>query len=149
MISKYFTLEDLTRSATAKRLGLKNTPTTEHEANLKTLAVAVLDKIYDHFKRNINITSGYRSEALNKAVKGSLTSQHSIGQAADLTGIGQVTNADIFNFIKDNVDFDQLIWEFGNSKQPDWVHVSYRTLNRRQILVAYKEGGKTLYKPYK
>lgn len=149
MISKYFSLQDLTRSATAKRLGIENKPTAEHETALKNLAINVLDKIYDHFKRNVNITSGYRSDALNKAVKGSLTSQHSKGEAADLTGIGSVTNAQIFNFIKDNVDFDQMIWEFGTSIEPDWVHVSYKTLNRRQILVAYKEGGKTLYKPYK
>lgn len=149
MISKYFALTDLTRSSTAKRLGIENKPTTEHEKSLKNLAINVLDKIYDHFKRNVNITSGYRSDALNKAVKGSTTSQHSKGEAADLTGIGGVTNAQIFNFIKDNVDFDQLIWEFGNSKEPDWVHVSYKTLNRRQILVAYKEGKRTIYKPYK
>ena len=149
MISKYFTIDDLTRSATAKRLGLSNVPTPQHEAALKTLAENVLDKIYDHFKRNVNITSGYRSEALNKAVKGSLTSQHSKGEAADLTGIGKVKNADIFNFIKENVDFDQLIWEFGSATEPDWVHVSYKALNRRQILKAIKEGGKTIYKPYR
>ncbi len=149
MISKYFTLDDLTRSATAKRLGLSNTPTPQHEASLKILAENVLDKVYDHFKRNVNITSGYRSDALNKAVKGSLTSQHSKGEAADLTGIGKVKNSDIFNFIKDNVDFDQLIWEFGSSTEPDWVHVSYKVLNRRQILKATKQGGKTIYTPYR
>ena len=149
MISKYFTLDDLTRSATAKRLGLSNTPTPQHEQALKTLCINVLDKVYDHFKRNVNITSGYRSDALNKAVKGSLTSQHSKGEAADLTGIGKVKNSDIFNYIKDNVDFDQLIWEFGSSTEPDWVHVSYKVLNRRQILKATKQGGKTIYTPYR
>lgn len=148
MISKYFTLEDLTRSSTAKRLGIENKPTLEHIKALGILANNVLDNIYDHFKRNVNITSGYRSDALNKAIKGSLTSQHSKGEAADLTGIGQVKNSHIFHYIKDNIDFDQLIWEFGNSDNPDWVHVSYKALNRRQILVAYKEGKTTKYKQY-
>lgn len=150
MISKYFTIEDLTRSATAKRLGIDNRAKLEHQKALAALANNVLDKLYDHFNRNINITSGYRSEALNNAIKGSsLTSQHCKGEAADITGVGSVKNADLFNYIKDNLDFDQLIWEHGNVYEPDWVHVSFKPLNRRQILVAYKDGKTTKYKAYK
>lgn len=150
MISKFFSIDDLTRSATAKRLGIENRATPLHQAALTALAINVLDKLYEHFSRNINITSGYRSEALNKAIKGSsLTSQHCRGEAADITGVGPVKNSDLFHFIKDNLEFDQLIWEHGNAFEPDWVHVSFKMPNRKQILVAYKDGKGTKYKPYK
>jgi hypothetical protein len=113
----------------------------------------VFEPIRNYFKSPIYISSGYRSEALNKALKGaSKTSQHCLGQAMDLDmdGSGNISNSQVFNYIKDNLDFDQLIWEFGDNYNPDWVHVSYVSAekNRKQILVAYKFLGMTKYKPF-
>jgi hypothetical protein len=100
----------------------------------------------------ILISSGYRSKELNTAIGGSLTSQHCQGEAIDIDmdGAGTISNADVFNYIKDELNFDQLIWEFGDLKNPDWVHVSYESTGkqRKQILKAVKVGGKTLYKPF-
>jgi hypothetical protein len=102
-----------------------------------------------HFGVPIHISSGYRSEALNKFIKGSSSSQHCKGEAIDIDMDGSssgVTNADVYNFIKDNLEFDQLIWEFGTDKNPDWVHVSYtKGKNRKQKLKAVRANGKTSY----
>ena len=95
------------------------------------------------------VTSGYRSEALNEAINGSKTSQHSKGEALDLDAdvFGGFSNAELFNYIKDHLDFDQLIWEFGNNNNPDWVHCSYKTRgNRNEVLIAIKTNGKTTYR---
>lgn len=152
-LSKYVSLAEVTRSDTAKRKGIDNSPTEEHLENLKVICDEVFDKIREHFGVPIYISSGYRSAALNKAIGGSATSDHNNGRALDLDQDGHgngVTNADVFNFIKSNLEFDQLIWEFGTDKNPDWVHVGYRNgANRKQILKAIKEGGKTKYVPYK
>ena len=154
-LSKYFTLAELTPSATAKRLGIKNDPTPEHLNNLKLLATNVLDKVREHFGKPIWVSSGYRSKALNDATPGSsATSQHCSGEAADLDQDGRgtgVTNKMVFDFIKDNLEFDQMIWEFGTDSNPDWVHVSYDSSGkqRKQILKAVKKGGATRYIPYK
>ncbi len=99
----------------------------------------------------IYVSSGYRSDALNKAIGGSRKSQHSKGEALDLDNDNKnvaASNTEIFNYIKDNLDFDQLIWEFGTDENPDWVHVSYLSIdeNRKRCLRAYKENGKTKYK---
>ena len=152
-LSNYVSLSEVTKSDTATRRGISNEPTPEHLENLKTICTEVFDKVREHFGAPIYISSGYRSAALNKAIKGSSTSDHSLGRALDLDqdfrGNG-ITNMDVFKFIKDNLEFDQLIYEFGNSKNPDWVHVGYRKgANRKQILVAYKEGTKTKYKAFK
>ena len=152
-LSNYVSLAEVTKSDTATRRGISNEPTPEHLENLKTICVEVFDKVRTHFGVPIYISSGYRSAALNKAIKGSKTSDHSLGRALDLDqdfrGNG-VTNMEVFEFIKDNLEFDQLIYEFGTTKNPDWVHVGYRKGdNRKQVLVAYKEGTKTKYKPYK
>jgi zinc D-Ala-D-Ala carboxypeptidase len=148
-LSKYVSLAEVTRSDTAKRKGISNEPTPEHLENLKTISVEVFDKVREHFGVPIYISSGYRSAELNKAIGGSSTSDHNNGRALDLDQDGHgngVTNADVFNFIKSNLEFDQLIWEFGTDKNPDWVHVGYRHgANRKQILKAIKEGGKTKY----
>jgi hypothetical protein len=120
---------------------------------MKTIAVEVFDKVREYFGVPIFVSSGYRSAALNKAIGGSSTSDHNLGRALDLDQDGHgngVTNADVFKFIKDNLEFDQLIWEFGTDKNPDWVHVGYRKgANRKQILKAVREGGKTKYVAYK
>jgi hypothetical protein len=150
-LSKHLSLAEVTRSETAKRKGISNTPTAEHLENFKLLAENVFEKIREHFGVPIHVSSGYRSNELNDAIGGSKSSQHSKGQAIDLDMDGSssgVTNADIYNFIKDNLDFDQLIWEFGTDKNPDWVHVSYsKNKNRKQILKAVKQGSKTVYLP--
>ena len=152
-LSKYVSLAEVTRSDTAKRKGISNEPTPEHLENLKTICEDVFDKVREHFGVPIYISSGYRSAALNKAIGGSSTSDHNNGRALDLDQDGHgngVTNMDVFKFIKDNLEFDQLIYEFGTDKNPDWVHVGYRNgANRKQVLRAIKEGGKTKYVPYK
>lgn len=148
-ISTHLSLAEVTRSETAKRRGISNTPTAEHLENFKLLAENVFEKIRAHFGVPIHISSGYRSKELNDAIGGSQTSQHSKGEAIDIDMDGSesgVSNADVYNFIKDNLEYDQLIWEFGSDTNPDWVHVSYSEKNnRKQILKAVKVNGKTQY----
>lgn len=137
------------RSESAKRLGISNQPTDEHIENMKRLAMMVFEPIRARFDTPIYISSGYRSEKLNKAIKGAMTSQHCTGEAIDIDmdGSSVITNADVFHYIKDNLEFDQLIWEFGDGNNPDWVHVSYKDVgNRKEVLAAYREEGKTKYK---
>ena len=134
-ISNNLTLAELTTSQTATRLGIKNTAPAFVIENLKAVAENVFEPIREHFGKPIRISSGYRCKELNKAIKGSATSQHMTGQALDIQGTNGVTNAEIFNYVKDNLTFDQLIWEFGTKTEPAWVHVSYSKLkNRNQIL---------------
>jgi hypothetical protein len=150
-ISQHLSLSEVTRSETAKRKGISNTPTAEHLDNFKLLAEKVFEPIRLHFGVPIHISSGYRSKELNDAIGGSQTSQHSKGQAIDIDMDGStngVTNKMIFDFIKEKLDFDQLIWEFGTDSNPDWVHVSYsKTGNRKQKLKAVRSGAKTSYLP--
>jgi hypothetical protein len=152
-LSEHLDLAEVTRSETAKRKGISNEPTPEHLENFKKLAQNIFEPIRKHFGVPIHISSGYRSKALNTAIGGSLTSQHCSGEAIDIDMDGSsngVTNKMIFEFIKANLNFDQLIWEFGTKDKPDWVHVSFETSGkqRKQILTAFKNGGKTAYKPY-
>lgn len=150
-LSAHFALAEFTRSESAKRHGVSNEPTPEHLANLKTLCEKVLEPIRIKFGP-INISSGYRSKALNHYIGGSLNSQHCEAKACDIDmdGMGGATNTEIFNYIKDHLDFDQLIWEFGDNNKPDWVHVSYNgAKNRKQVLRALKTNGRTAYAPYK
>ncbi len=153
-LSANLTLVEVTKSSTAKRLGIDNIPTAEHLANLKLVAQNIFQPIREHFQKPINVSSGYRSKALNDATPGSsATSQHCSGEALDLdqdsmtTGI---TNKMVFDYIKNNLNFDQLIWEFGDDNNPDWVHVSYESTGRqrKQILKAVRVNGKTTYKPW-
>jgi hypothetical protein len=152
-ISKHLTLEECTRSATADKLGIvNNNPNQSIIENMQLLAEKVFEPIREHFKTPIHVTSMYRGLNLNQAIKGSITSQHCSGQAMDIDmdAKGKPTNKDIFDFIKKNLEFDQMIWEFGNDKQPDWVHVSYTSgKNRKQILKAKKINGKTTYENFK
>lgn len=152
-LSKYFILAELTPSSTAKRLGIKNDPTPEHLECLKLLATNVLDKVREHFDKPIWVSSGYRSKALNDATPGSSpTSQHCLGEAADLDQDGRgtgVSNKMVFDYIKDHLEFDQLIWEFGTDANPDWVHVSFsKNRKRKQVLKAVRVKGKTQYIAY-
>lgn len=148
-ISKHLTLEELTYSATAIKLGIVNNPTPIQIENLKRLAEKVFEPTREHFGVPIHISSGYRIMNLNQALNGSITSQHCRGEAIDIDMKGdKVTNAQIFHWIKDNLKYDQLIWEFGDKKNPDWVHVSYCDKNRQQTLRAVKVNGKTHYEKF-
>jgi hypothetical protein len=152
-ISEHLDLSEVTRSDMAKRKGISNMPTPEHIENFKKLAQNIFEPIRKHFGVPIMISSGYRSKALNTAIGGSLTSQHCTGEAIDIDMDGTangVTNKMVFDYIKANLNFDQLIWEFGTKDAPDWVHVSFETTGkqRKQILRAVKTGGKTAYQPY-
>ena len=144
-LSDNFTLAEMTKSSTAKRLGIDNTPNPQQLENLVELCHKVLQPLRDAIGP-INISSGLRVPELNKAVGGSATSQHCAmnGAAAD---IDVQDNKEVFDFIKNNLQFDQLIWEFGDDSNPAWVHVSYKTENNRgEILEAFKKNGRTQYR---
>ena len=151
-LSKNLALAEVMRSETAKRKGISNMPTPEHIENFKKLAENVFQPVREHFGVPIHISSGYRSKALNTAVGGSLSSQHCTGEAIDIDMDGtSITNKQVFDFIRENVNFDQMIWEFGTDANPDWVHVSYESTGkqRKQILKATRVNGKAHYTPYK
>lgn len=132
---KYFSISELCHSDTAVRLGIDNRPNIHIITSLKALADNVLDPAREHFGIPINVTSGYRCHQLNIAVGGSPTSQHKTGEAADITFTDRRKNKELFDYIKDHLPYDQLIWEKGTDEYPQWVHVSYsRTNNRRQVL---------------
>lgn len=147
-ISKNFTMAEFVKSDTATKLGIDNTPEGEHLENAKALFENVVQKVRDHFGPTV-INSGYRSPELNEAVRGSKTSQHCHGQAADIEVPG-VANAEVAQWIVDNCEFDQVILEFYTPGIPDsgWVHVTYKNPedNRKSVLTAMKEDGKTVYK---
>ena len=147
-ISKNISYKEGVYSITADRLGLENKPTEEHLANMKEVAKKVFQPLRTWVNAPIKINSFYRSPELNKAIGGSSKSQHCKGQAMDIDDTyGHATNADMFMYIRENLDFDQMIWEFGDDKNPNWVHVSYVSPedNRNRCLKAYRENGKTKY----
>ena len=153
-ISKHLTFEECTHSDTADKLGIvNNNPTLDAIENMKLLAEKVFEPIREYFKTPIYISSMYRGIPLNVAIGGSTTSQHVGGQAMDIDMGDKVkpSNFEIFQYIKKNLIFDQLIWEHGTDKNPSWVHVSYsKKHNRAQVLKAKKnELGKTHYENYK
>jgi hypothetical protein len=152
-LSQHLSLSEVIRSESAKRNGISNMPIALHIENFKLLAEKVFEPIRLHFGCPIHISSGYRSAELNRCVGGSSTSQHCTGEAIDIDMDGStsgVTNKMVFDYIKDNLVFDQLIYEFGDSKNPDWVHVSYESTGRqrKQILRAVRANGKTTYQNY-
>ena len=150
-LSEHLSLSEVTRSESAKRNQISNMPTGEHIANFMLLAEKIFEPIREHFGVPIHISSGYRSKELNAKIGGSATSQHCKGQAIDIDMDGStngVTNADVFEYIKDNLPFDQLIWELGNDTNPDWVHVSYNVKQRGEILKAVKINNVTKYIKY-
>lgn len=143
-LSKNFTLEEMTKSQTALRLGIPNQPTKVALENLKALCNKVLQPIRDHYRRSVMVNSGYRSPELNAAIGGSSNSQHCMGQAADIE-IAGVDNATLAKWILANLEFDQLILEYYTPGVPDsgWVHVSYSTKkNRKQTLTISKSSTK-------
>ena len=147
-LSKNFTLTEFTKSQTASRRGLDNTPNEEHLQNAKLLFENVVQKVRDQFGITV-INSGYRGPALNEAVGGSSKSQHCKGEAVDIECPGQ-SNYMVAKWIEENLDFDQLILEFytPGKENSGWVHVSYKAEgNRKSVLTAMKENGKTVYKP--
>ena len=144
-LSEHLELSEVIRSESAKRNGISNMPTAEHIENFKILATKVFEPIREHFGVPIRISSGYRSLGLNKCVGGSETSQHSSGEAIDIDqDQTTITNKQVFEYIKDNLAFDQLINEFNYS----WVHVSYKAngKQRGEVWEAYKEGKVTKYR---
>ena len=148
MISNHISEKEATKSITALRLGIDNTPDGNILSNMKLLADNIFEPLREYVGGPIKVNSMYRSEALNKAIGGSSKSQHCDGKAFDLDDIyGHKTNAEMFNYIKDNLSFDQMIWEFGDDNNPDWIHVSYvsESINRNKILKAVRDKGKTKY----
>ena len=148
-LSNNFTLQEMLASQTATRKQIKEqfNPPAEVIENLRLLAVNVLQPIRNLLGCSIRISSGYRCARLNKAIGGSLTSQHSVGQAADINNTcgSDIDLAKIV--VNHNIEFDQMIIEFGTLANPNWIHISYnKKRNRRQILRAYKQGRRTVYK---
>ena len=152
-LSANFLMDEFTRSDTAKRRGIDNNPGLEHAEAALELFKHIVQPIRDHFGISIFLSSGYRSAALNKAIGGSQTSQHSKGEAVDIDMDNRKgpENEDVFHYIRENLPFDQLIWEFGTDSRPDWVHVSYKKggPQRGQILRAKRNSsGKTYYETW-
>ena len=148
MISKHISDKEGVYSTTAMRRGLDNTPDREQLSNMKLLAEKVFEPLREWVGGPIRINSFFRVPELNKAIGGSSKSQHCKGQAVDIDDNRcNKTNAQMYKFIKDELEFDQMIWEFGDDKNPNWVHVSYvsEDKNRNRCLKAYKDKGKTKY----
>ena len=150
-LSKNLSLAEVTKSTTAKRLGINNVPDDEWVIeNLRQVAINVFQPLRDAFGCPIYVSSGYRGPELNRAIGGSLRSQHMEGRALDLDAdvYGVCTNSQIFDWIRENVTFDQMVWEFGDQDNPDWVHVSYvhDGVNRGRCLKACRDDeGKVYY----
>ena len=148
-ISEHISYKEGVYSRTATRLDIDNEPNNEQMDNMCLIAQEVFEPLRMWVGGPIKINSFFRSPELNKAIGGSGKSQHCHGQAIDLDDtFGRATNAEMYYFIKKHLDFDQMIWEFGDEDNPDWVHISYvsESENRNRCLQAYKENGKTKYK---
>ena len=148
MISEHISYKEGVRSNTATRLGIDNTPNNEQLDCMEKIAEEVFEPLRAYVGGPIKINSFFRCPELNKAIGGSSKSQHCKGQAMDIDDtLGRMTNAEMYHWIKDYLDFDQMIWEFGDDDNPDWVHVSYVSPeeNRNRCLKAYREDGKTKY----
>ena len=149
MISKHISDKEGVYSNTAMRRGLDNTPNDEQLANMRLLAEKVFEPLREWVGGPIKINSFFRGLPLNTAIGGAKSSQHMKGQAMDIDDtFGHATNAEMYNWVKENLDFDQMIWEFGDDKNPNWVHISYVSpeKNRNRCLLAYKEKGRSKYK---
>lgn len=150
-VTEHVSYKEVIKSNTATRRGIENIPSGEQMENIKLLCENVFEPLREHVGGPIAINSLFRSVDLNRAIGGSSTSQHCAvnGAAMDIDDTyGIMSNADMFEFIK-KIDFDQLIWEYGDDENPDWVHVSYKKNgNRKQILKCSKVKGKTVYSLY-
>ena len=148
MISEHISYKEATNSITAIRRGIDNVPNDEQLDNMELIAEEVFEPLREWVNGPIKINSFFRCPDLNKAIGGSSKSQHCHGQAIDIDDIyGKVANSEMYHYIKENLDFDQLIWEFGDDDNPNWVHVSYvsKESNRNRCLKAYREQGKSKY----
>ena len=149
-LTENFSLNELTKSQTAERKGIDNTPSAEHQDNLKSLCEMILQPIRDHFGQVVSVSSGYRSQELCVAIGSSTQSQHAKGQASDFEIFG-ISNKELADYINENLDYDQLIleyWKGEDEPNSGWVHCSYTNgSNRKQYLRAYKENGSTKYEP--
>ena len=148
-ISEHISYKEATKSTTALRLGIDNKPDEYALQNMELLAEKIFEPLRKYVNGPIAINSFYRSPELNQAIGGSSKSQHCEGRAIDIDDTyGYMSNKEMYEYIKNNLDFDQIIWEFGTDDNPDWVHVSYvdHDFNRQRCLKAYKEDGKTKYK---
>ena len=148
MISKHISDKEGMYSITAIRRGIDNTPNEEQLVNMELVALKIFEPLRKFVGKKIKINSFFRCPELNEAIGGSKSSQHCKGEAIDIDDtFGHATNAQMFNYIKDYLDFDQMIWEFGDDKNPNWIHISYigPLSNRNRCLKAYKENGKTKY----
>ena len=146
-LSENFSLSELIKSQTAERKGIDNTPSPEHQENLKKLCENVLQPVRDHFEQVVSVSSGYRSPETCLALGSKITSQHAKGEACDFEIFG-VSNKELADWINENLEYDQLILEYWKESDPNsgWVHCSYSEgNNRRQYLRAYKENGSTKY----
>ena len=137
-ISKHISYKEAVGSNYAKQKGIKNKPNEDQVENMKLLAEKVFEPLREWVDAPIKVNSMFRSLELNTALKGSKTSSHMNGEAMDITSLGGKSNLEMFHWIKDNLCFDQLIWEFG--KEPKWLHVSFNKNNRQQVLVTKKRG---------
>tara|TARA_R110002050_G_scaffold53460_1_gene121541 strand:+ start:4646 stop:5101 length:456 start_codon:yes stop_codon:yes gene_type:complete len=149
MITKHIAYAEAIHSNTAKRKGIENIPNSCQIQNMKTIGEKIFEPLRKFVGGPIKITSMFRSTALNKAIGGAKSSQHMKGQAMDIDDVyGYKTNSEMYYWIKENLNFDQLIWEFGTDVNPSWIHVSYVNDedNRNRCLKAYKENRKTKYK---
>ena len=140
-ISDHISYKEATYSDYAKQYKIDNKPKAEHIKNMEVIAEKVFEPLREYVGAPIKVNSMFRSEDLNRAIKGSPVSSHLTGNAIDLTTMGGKSNLEMFHYIKDNLDFDQLIWEFGSS-EPIWLHVSYKNKkdNRKEVLVTRKKG---------
>ena len=146
-LSENFSLLELTKSQTAERKGIDNTPSPTHQDNLKSLCTRILQPVRDHFNRVVSVSSGYRSKELCVAIGSKTTSQHAKGQAADFEIYG-LSNKELADWINENLDYDQLILEYWKEEDPNsgWIHCSHNSEgNRKEYLRAYKNEGKTKY----
>ena len=146
-LTENFSLNELTKSQTAERKGIDNTPSPEHQDNLKSLCTYVLQPIRDHFSRVVSVSSGYRSPELCTAIGSKITSQHASGCAADFEIFG-VSNKELADYINEELEYDQLILEYWKESDPNsgWVHCSYsKNDNRKQYLKAFRIDGATKY----
>lgn len=147
-ISKHVSYKEGIKSNTAMRLNIDNSPGEYHLGNMNAVAINVFEPLREWVDGPIKINSFYRSVALNKAIGGSSRSQHCEGRAMDIDDTFRYkTNAEMYEYIKENLSFDQMIWEFGTDKNPDWVHISYvsEEQNRNRCLKATRVNGKAMY----
>jgi len=149
-ISKHISWGEAIRRRTAEKKEIENVPEDVQIVAMKKLAKEIFEPLREWANEPIRVNSFFRSPELCEAIGSKSTSQHTKGQAIDIDAMGEKTNAELFNYIKDNLNFDQLIWEFGDDENPDWIHVSYAGSNgnRNRILKAVKKGKKTTYEIY-